>query len=72
MAKLSQVQHRLANPMAVRVGHREATVQYAGLVSAGLYQFNVGIPDLDDGDYPIAASIGGVRTATVARIRVQR
>jgi uncharacterized protein (TIGR03437 family) len=62
----------LVNPFTIRIGNQNAQVTFGGLVSAGLYQFNVTIPDLPDGDYPVAASIGGMRTRSVARVRIQR
>jgi hypothetical protein len=37
-----------------------------------LYQFNVTIPDLADGDHAVTAEVGGVRTGKIGRIRVQR
>jgi uncharacterized protein (TIGR03437 family) len=61
------------NPVRIQIDTQEAAVAFAGLTSAGLYQFNVTIPSaLGDGDYPVTAEINGVRTAKFARIRVQR
>jgi len=37
-------------------------VQYAGIVAAGEYQFNVVVPALADGDQAIVATIGGAST----------
>jgi uncharacterized protein (TIGR03437 family) len=48
----------------VTVGGAPATVLYAGMVSAGLYQINVLIPQLDDGDQPIVATISGASSQT--------
>lgn len=62
----------LSNPVAIRIGNVNANVLFAGLVGVGLYQFNVTIPDLPDGDYPVTATVGGVRTQSIARIRIQR
>ncbi len=62
----------LSSPVTIRIGNRNATVLFAGLAGAGLYQFNVTVPDLPDGDHPVAAAIGGVRTQSVARIRIRR
>ena len=56
--------------MTIRIGNVNANVLFAGLVGVGLYQFNVTIPDLPDGDHPVAAAVGGVRTQSVARIRI--
>src|SRR5205814_1129420 len=61
----------LSNKIAIRVGTADAAVSFAGMTGAGMYRFNLTVPDLPDGDYPITASIGGVRTQSVARIRIQ-
>jgi uncharacterized protein (TIGR03437 family) len=62
----------LANPVAVRIGGASANVAFAGLSAAGLYQFNLTIPDLPDGVHEVVAEIGGARTQTGARIQIQR
>ncbi len=45
--------------LSVTVGGVDATVQYAGIVLPGLYQINVVVPLLPDGDQPVLAAIGG-------------
>jgi uncharacterized protein (TIGR03437 family) len=52
----------LADPsqLHIRIGGIPAIVQYAGMVAAGEYQFNVLVPALTDGDQPLTADIGGV------------
>jgi len=52
----------LADPtlLHITIGGAPATVAWAGITMAGLYQINVQIPPLADGDQPIAASIAGV------------
>jgi uncharacterized protein (TIGR03437 family) len=62
----------LANSAQIRIGNVNATIQFQGVTAAGLVQFNVVVPDLDTGDYPVVAQIAGVRTASIARLRVQR
>lgn len=48
---------------AIAIGGVAATVQSAGLVAPGVYQFNVVIPSgLADGDQPIVATIDGETT----------
>ncbi len=42
----------------VTVGGQTAVVQYAGLVSPGLYQVNVVVPQLPDGDYSVVVDLG--------------
>ncbi len=66
---------RLANPVTFRIGGitlAPGDVQFAGMTGAGLYQFNLKIPDLPDGDAAILGEIGGVRSQDVAFITVQR
>ena len=48
---------------AVSVGGVAAAVQWAGLVSPGLYQLNVKIPNVAAGDQPVQASISGFQSA---------
>jgi protocatechuate 3,4-dioxygenase, beta subunit len=62
----------LMNPATIRIGQSSAQVTYAGMTGTGLYQFNVTVPDLPNGDYPVVAEVAGVRTASAARLRVQR
>jgi uncharacterized protein (TIGR03437 family) len=61
-----------ANPVKIRIHNLDVPVAFAGLTGPGLYQFNITIPDLADGDYPVTAEVAGVRTAKFARIRIQR
>jgi uncharacterized protein (TIGR03437 family) len=49
-------------PVTVSIGGVNAQVQWAGIVSPGLYQLNVQIPAIGSGDQPIQASIGGFQT----------
>jgi uncharacterized protein (TIGR03437 family) len=65
---------RLANPVQIRFGNVVADVQFAGLApqAAGLYQFNVVVPAVPDGDVEVIAEIGGVRTQSGAMIHVKR
>lgn len=62
----------LANPVEIRIGNANATVQYAGMTASGLNQFNVVVPELPNGDYPVVAQVAGVRTAAIVRLRIQR
>lgn len=63
---------RTATDVRVQIHNQQATVSYSGLVSAGLYQLNVTVPDLPDGDYPVTAEVGGVRTGKFVKLRIQR
>ena len=51
-----------AAALVVTIGGVKAVVEFAGLVSNGLYQFNVVIPSVADGDQTLAATLGGVST----------
>ncbi len=54
---------QLMGQVTVTIGGKPATVIWAGMVSAGLDQLNVTIPEgLPDGDFPIVATVGGVST----------
>jgi uncharacterized protein (TIGR03437 family) len=53
----------LAAAPVVTIGGMTATVQFAGLVAPGQYQFNVVLPSsLPDGDQPITATYSGHTT----------
>ena len=56
----------------VTIGGVSAPVAWAGLVGAGLYQFNVTVPNLPDGDAPVVATIGGVQSPAGVSITVQQ
>ena len=64
----------LANTPQITIGGEVATVLFAGLVEAGLYQFNVTVPaDLPDGDAPVVATaFGGAQTHLGISITVQK
>jgi metallophosphoesterase (TIGR03768 family) len=47
------------NGPEIRVGSSVSAIQFAGLVAAGVYQFNIVVPPLPDGDAPVMAQIGG-------------
>ena len=58
------------NPVTIRIGQATAQVPYAGMTGAGLYQFSVVVPALPAGDYPVVAEVAGVRSASIARLRI--
>lgn len=59
------------NDLRILVGGSPATIEFAGLVGNGLYQFNIIVPNLPDGEHSLAGEIGGVRTQTL-RLVVRR
>jgi uncharacterized protein (TIGR03437 family) len=62
----------LANTPQVTIGGVTASVGYAGLVEAGLYQLNVTVPaNLPSGDALVVATVGGVQTQAKVSITIQ-
>jgi uncharacterized protein (TIGR03437 family) len=56
----------------VTIGGVQATVLFAGLVSPGLFQFNVVVPPgTPSGDIPLSATFGGATTQSGVVIAVQ-
>lgn len=62
----------LALPVTVRIGGQTASVAYAGLVAPGVYQVNVSMPDVSDGDQLVVLETGGRETQTGPVISVKR
>jgi uncharacterized protein (TIGR03437 family) len=57
----------------IRFGDANVTVQGGGfLISPGLYQFNITVPDLPNGDYPVSVSIGGAQGSNRLSVNIQR
>lgn len=57
----------------ITIGGREATfIGRGNLVGPGLYQFNVTVPDLADGDHAIIAEAGGARSPANVFLTVRR
>jgi len=71
---LDSVLYRLASSTTITIGGAPAQVLYAGLAPGlvGLYQINVIVPDLPDGDKEVILTVGGVRTQSGASLFVQR
>jgi uncharacterized protein (TIGR03437 family) len=63
----------LADPtqLQMTIGGVVATVQFAGMVAAGEYQFNVVIPPVADGDQAIVATMAGFPTQSGLSISVK-
>lgn len=60
-----------AGQLAIVAGSAPVTVQFAGLSEAGLYQFNVIVPEVPDGDQLIAAQINGPATQQPVYLTIQ-
>jgi beta-glucosidase len=58
--------------LKVIIGGVPAAVQYAGMTMAGVYQLNVVVPDLPNGDHLVAATVGGRSTKVEAYLPVRR
>jgi uncharacterized protein (TIGR03437 family) len=60
--------------LTVSFGSTPASLKYAGLAPGvvGLYQFNIVVPDVADGDYPISFQEGTTRTAQTVYLTVHR
>lgn len=63
----------LAHPeeLVVRIGGLDAAVAYAGLISPGVYQFNVVVPQLAAGDQSVAAELRGLLTQSNLLLTIQ-
>jgi uncharacterized protein (TIGR03437 family) len=66
------VQNRgiLASPATVTIGGKNATVAWAGIVGAGLYQINAQVPDVPPGDNVVLVTVAGVPAQSGANIYV--
>jgi uncharacterized protein (TIGR03437 family) len=65
--------HPLAHPeeFSVRIGGLDAAIAYAGLISPGLYQFNVVVPQVAAGDQPVVAELRGLLSQSALLITIQ-
>ncbi|MBM3774560.1 MAG: hypothetical protein FJW37_05285, partial [Acidobacteria bacterium] len=54
------------------IGGLPATVTFAGLVGPGVYQINIRVPDLLNGDYEVVVTADGTTAQRNAFITVQR
>ena len=61
----------LANLVTVRIGTVVAAVSFAGLSGTGLYQINLTVPQLANGDYDVIAEIGGTTSKAGVKLRIQ-
>jgi uncharacterized protein (TIGR03437 family) len=60
-----------ANPVTATIGGVPATVQFAGLVTSGEYQFNILVPSVPSGDNLVVLKVGGLSTQPGAYLAVQ-
>ena len=64
--------NRLASVVTLWVGGVWAEVEWAGVSGPGLYQFNMKVPAVPNGDHAVVAEIDGFRTQAGAYITVQQ
>jgi uncharacterized protein (TIGR03437 family) len=69
--QLVQAAAPTATPVTVTIGGRPATVQFAGLIGAGLYQINVAMPAVPTGDAEIVVSVNGKQSAGSVYVPVE-
>jgi uncharacterized protein (TIGR03437 family) len=64
----------LAHPedLRVRIGGLDAAIAFAGLISPGVYQFNVVVPQIGEGDQPVVAELRGLLTQSNLLLTIQR
>lgn len=62
----------LVTQPVIRFGETVADIKFGGLVASGLYQFNVVVPNLPNGDVPLVAELGSVKSAATVLITIQR
>jgi uncharacterized protein (TIGR03437 family) len=60
-----------ASPVTVTIGGVPATVQFAGLVAPGEYQFNVVVPSVPAGDNLVVLTVGGSSSQPNAYLAAQ-
>jgi uncharacterized protein (TIGR03437 family) len=60
-----------ANTVTATIGGVPATVQFAGLVTSGEYQFNILVPSVPSGDNLVVLKVSGVSTQANAYLFVQ-
>lgn len=56
----------------IRLGTTPATVEYAGLIGPGLYQFNLRIPSVTDGDQRLLVDLSNVSMQQEVYLTIQR
>ena len=57
--------------LAIRIAGVDASIAYAGLISPGVYQFNVVVPQIHDGEAPVIAEMRGLLTQTALYLTIQ-
>ncbi len=61
----------LSNDLTITIGGLVAAHSFAGIVAAGLYQFNITVPALGNGDHDVRIQIAGLQTPAGVPLKVQ-
>jgi uncharacterized protein (TIGR03437 family) len=63
----------IAHPeeFSLRIGGVDASIAYAGLISPGLYQFNVVVPQVAAGDQPVVTELRGLLSQSPLLLTIQ-
>jgi uncharacterized protein (TIGR03437 family) len=69
--QLFSTQAPITNSISVQVGGVSASVLFAGLVTPGLYQLNLTVPEVADGNQELTLRIGMVPSQNSAVLAVQ-
>jgi uncharacterized protein (TIGR03437 family) len=59
------------SPVTMTIGGVNAQVLFSGITEAGLYQFNVIVPNVGAGDQPLVASVGSVQSPAGVLITIE-
>jgi uncharacterized protein (TIGR03437 family) len=72
--QIAQATNTVTTPLKIMIGGAEAAASYQGLgpTFVGLYQFNVTVPNVSDGDQPVTVDLGGQGTGQTIKIAVKK
>jgi uncharacterized protein (TIGR03437 family) len=72
--RIAAGQNGLTQPFTMRIGQSQVTTSYRGLGPGfvGLYQFNITVPDLPDGDHAVTVDLAGMGTGQDIYLSVRR
>ena len=62
----------LASASPVTIGGVTASISFAGMASSGIYQFNLVVPEVADGDQEVIATVGGVKSPVGTKMTVKK
>ena len=62
---------RTVESVTITIGGVRADVQFSGITTTGLYQFNVIVPSVGSGEQPLKATVAGVQTPSNVFLAVQ-